>query len=150
MKKRGFFRGYKTSSVIVSESLFKLITFALIFAIAVFFAFFLKTLYEGTIFEKRMVSKDLSLLITTIQGSPGDIEYSYQDKTGIVSKFDYLFSDMLYMNPEVTVFETGNSDQAEKYPYITKENLRKEFYQRRISKPTKITITKSKEGFSIK
>lgn len=142
MKKRGNFFSSKKSSMTV-ESLFKIITVALIFAILVFFALFLKSLYEGTLFQKMYLSRDISLLITTAYASPGDLTYRYSDDKEVIEKFDYKFE-----NNKVIVVETDSKAEEAKYTYVGNEIIENEINE--LEKPSAIDFSKTKDKFSIK
>jgi len=142
MKKRGVFLNKKAREMTI-EGLFKLISFVLIFAIAIFFASFIYSLYQGTLFQKMYLSRDISLLITTVYASPGDITYRYSDDEGVIKKFDYKFE-----NSQVIIVESDSEAEEAKYAYVGNELIENELNTLR--KPDVIDFEKTKDKFPIK
>jgi len=142
MKKRGIFYNKKAREMTI-EGLFKIISFALIFAIAIFFASFIYSLYQGTLFQKMYLSRDISLLITTTYASPGDLTYKYSDDKDVIKKFDYKFEE----NKVIVVESDSDAEEAE-YAYVGNELIGNELNSLR--KPDVIDFEKTKDKFSIK
>lgn len=143
MKKRGSLFFFKKSQMI-PEIYFKIITFVLITAIALFFGSFLWSLSKGTLFQKTYLSKDISLLTTVIYASPGDLHYRYFDDKGIIKNFNYKFE-----NSKVIVVEADNTKAEEaKYTYVDNKIIKSEIDI--IEKPAAIDFSKTEDEFSIK
>ncbi|MFA6888280.1 MAG: hypothetical protein WC254_02180 [Candidatus Woesearchaeota archaeon] len=101
MKKRGQILSYHT-----------LIELALLIFIAAGFLYFHKSVQENTLFEKSYVSRDIALLLETVQSAPGDVVMYYSQPQFDVGKYNYDFSDNLVHVYEDTILTSVY------YPYF--------------------------------
>lgn len=87
MLKRGMFkdkRGISIDKLFLAEAILIAIVAIGIFA-------YINNLSENTLFEKKVIIRDLSLLANTIQSVPGNVYYEYMPSKKTKSK-DYVYS----------------------------------------------------------
>ncbi len=101
MKKRGQILSYHA-----------LIELALLVFITAAFFYFHKTVQDNTVFEKSYVSRDIALLLETVQSVPGDVTIYYSQPQFDVGKYNYDFSDNL-----IQIYEE-NILTSMYYPYF--------------------------------
>jgi len=77
---------------------------------------FVKQYEDNTIFEKIYLSRDISLIISTIEAAPGNLFYNYSHTTSNLSRFEYSFNDQL-----LSITEEGKARAS--YPYLEDETL---------------------------
>ena len=73
-------------------SIAKLLIIELILGLVVFggVSFYLYSLEDNKLYEKKLITRDLSLLSNTIQSVPGNVAYQYVPKKAGDSMFDFL------------------------------------------------------------
>ncbi|MBS3121441.1 hypothetical protein J4434_00975 [Candidatus Woesearchaeota archaeon] len=99
MLKRGVFkdkRGISIDKLFLAEAILIAIVAIGIFA-------YINNLSENTLFEKKVIIRDLSLLANTIQSVPGNVYYEYIPSKKTKSK-DYIYS---FSDNMVTISENA-------------------------------------------
>ena len=84
---------FKNKRGVETEVYFVIIESLLILTVFIAFFQFIRSVEEGTSFEKIALSRDLALTVNTVQYIPYDLEYKYFSKKIDISKFNYKFED---------------------------------------------------------
>jgi hypothetical protein len=74
---------------------------------------FLANLQDNTFLEKNFVARDLGMMITTVQGSPGDVVYCYDVVGKYNDKFNYEIG-----NSRVAVIDQKNENVRAVHWYL--------------------------------
>lgn len=157
---KGFYSYFLNQSNMLGKKGIKLqlwvlvdIVFITILILAVFP--FLNDVQDSTYFEKRFFSKDIAILMNTIQGMPGDVSYTYQHEALDMS--DYMFK---FKENSVAVTEQQDIEGRNylNYPFYDNKFLMND-YAGKLQKPSSISFSKSMDvmrvsakssGFSVR
>ena len=135
-------------------SIAKLLIIELILGLVVFggVSFYLYSLEDNKLYEKKLITRDLSLLSNTIQSVPGNVAYQYVPKKAGDSMFDFLHVfdeedtyNFEFYNNQITISENFYSKLS--YPYFYNNNLEHGLYI--LTNATRFTLTNFNNAFSI-
>jgi len=83
----------KNKRGVENEVLFIIIESVLIIVIFIALFQWVNSIAKDESFEKMALSRDIALMVNTVQYLPGDLEYTYLIKNIDMSKFNYIFED---------------------------------------------------------
>jgi N-acetylmuramoyl-L-alanine amidase len=138
-------RGISIGKILLIELILGLVVFAGI-------SVFLYSLQDNTLFEKKVITRDLSLLSNTIQSVPGNVAYQYIPVEKEESIFDYLnilkeekAYNYEFIKNKITISENFYSKIS--YPFFYNNYLEQGIYV--IQNATMFTITNFNNAFTI-
>lgn len=135
---------FKKKGIKLSLWVFVDIIFISVLILAVFP--FINDVKESTYFEKRFFSKDMALVMGTMQSLPGDVLYSYSHEKLGMSDYDFRFT-----KNKVAVSEsdknTGGSNFVS-YPFYNNQFLLND-YKGNIKNPSTIHFSKTMDVMKV-
>lgn len=103
-----------------------LIVFEAVMVAVIFLALMnnVRSIYKDTFFERTYLSKDIALLVTAIESSPGNLNYVYTHPKIDLNGFDFVFDkDSVGVLSEVQGSTGSLQSSMVYYPYASDKNI---------------------------
>ncbi|MBN2457734.1 hypothetical protein JXB31_01225 [Candidatus Woesearchaeota archaeon] len=138
MHKRGVFNSRAANE----HSLWTLVEIVLVLLVVLGLYSFVINVKENRFFERSALSKDIALLMDTMQSVPGDVYVSYVHSGIDMSKYTFNFQ-----TNRIQV-EDSDSSASNSYPYYDDKNL-VNYYDSPIKNPTEIQLMKTSSRLGV-
>ena len=144
MKKRGTYKKIFLHKKAQDNEIYHILIQILI-AIMVYWALqsYIDSVAKDTLFEKLYLSKDIALLINTIYGGPGEVNYLYTNIKAELNTFEFDFKEQ---KASVNEFDSKGKLVVEQ-PYG--EDLNFPYSGQKLVKPDQISFSKTKNNLKI-